>query len=667
MFAAESRPSRWRHAGRLWAIGGAVALFAALGAYRPINDPDLYWHLKVGESILEHRAVPRVDEFSFTFAGRPVPLVDWASEAMMATLHAHFGEAGLFTLAALLAAATMLLTALRMRAEGIPLLVGPATAFLLLVYDVTSFRFAPRPQTFLWVCLGLLMWLFERAEARRELRPLWGIPLLVLVWSNLHGSSFVAVVLAGALALGYLVSLRGRWRATIAPLWRSLLLLAAATVAACFVVPNPLGRFQVAVDTMVSRYTTSVLSEWQPPTPSVWLGPAGVLLVATALSFALDRRRLKPPELAVSAVAIWLGFRHVRFLPILALVVGPIAYRHLTAVLSSRISRDQGWKRIVPALDGCLAVTLLAGFAVGSLGLDSKSAWLGGTGRPRAELVGSAYPVGATRFLARERPQGNMYNTFHFGGYLMYHLGPAVKVFIDGRTANLYDDAHMRDVMEIRRIWPRVFARWNIQYATTQHGEVDESLAADPHWSLVFFDDAALVFVRNDGPNAELARRLAYRELLPPFATAPENDPVRIERMDAEAQRGVAESPASALAHILRGRVRGLRHDLAGFEGDMNTAIQLDPSRPEPWQRLGLLALGRHQPAEAVRNLGRALELEPRQADLRLYLARAHWAAGDQVSARETLRPLAVGGRTLDELVASVAHEPMAPPRAPSN
>lgn len=75
---------------------------------------------------------------------------------------------------------------------------------------------------------------------------------------NLHGSSFVAVVLAGALALVYLVSLRGRWRTTIAPRWRSLLLLAAATVAACLVVPNPLGRFQVAVDTMVSRYQRSL-------------------------------------------------------------------------------------------------------------------------------------------------------------------------------------------------------------------------------------------------------------------------------------------------------------------------------------------------------------------------------------------------------------------------
>jgi len=195
MPATDSRPGRSPKVGGLWAIGGVVALLAALGAYRTVDDPDLFWHLKVGESILAQRAVPAVDEFSFTFAGHPCSL-DWASEAMMAALHAHFGEGGLFALAALLAAATMLLTALRMR--GLPLLAAPATVFLLLVYDVASFRFSPRPQTFLFVCLGVLMWLFERAEAQHDLRPLWGIPVLVLLWTNLHISSFIVVVFAGA-------------------------------------------------------------------------------------------------------------------------------------------------------------------------------------------------------------------------------------------------------------------------------------------------------------------------------------------------------------------------------------------------------------------------------------------------------------------------------------
>jgi len=260
--------------------------------------------------------------------------------------------------------------------------------------------------------------------------------------------------------------------------------------------------------------------------------------------------------------------------------------------------------------------------------------------------------------LARERLAGNMYNTFHFGGYLMYHLGPEVKVFIDGRTANLYDDAHLRDIMEIRSVWPKVFARWNIQYAITQYGELDAALAADPDWSLVFFDDMALVFVRNDGPNAEVAHRLAYRVLLPPFATAPENDPAGMARVESEVQRTLEASPTSSLAHILRGRVRALHRDVPGFEADMRTAIRLDPARIEPWQRLGLLALGQHQSAEAVRNLGRALELNPKAADIRLALATAYWEAGNRGAMVETLRPLAVGGRTLDDLVVMITRAP---------
>jgi len=295
---------------------------------------------------------------------------------------------------------------------------------------------------------------------------------------------------------------------------------------------------------------------------------------------------------------------------------------------------------------------------MGSLGLDSRSAWFGGTGRPKAALTGAAYPVGATEFIAAERPQGAMFNTFHFGGYLMHRLGPSVKVFIDGRTGNLYDEAHFADMMQIRQRWREVFARWNIQYAITQPRELDEPLAGDPRWSLVYFDDAAFVFVRNDGPNAYLARRLGYRELLPPFASAPLGDADRMARLAVEAERVVQAAPSSALAHILRGRVRGVRQDILGFEADMRAAASLDPNRPEPWQRLGLLALSRRQPAAAIENLARALVLNPDDESLRIALASAYFATGNQATVRVTLQPLVRPGRTMAELLSVVGRAP---------
>lgn len=311
-------------------------------------------------------------------------------------------------------------------------------------------------------------------------------------------------------------------------------------------------------------------------------------------------------------------------------------------------------------LDRCLAGALVAAFALGSLGLDSRSAWLGGTGRPRGRLAGLSYPVGATDFLASARPQGAMFNTFHFGGYLIHRLGPEVKVFIDGRTGNLYDDAHVRDMMEIRRRWPQVFARWNIQYVITQPSELEEILASVPQWSLVYFDDAAFVYVRNDGINAKLAERFGYRVLRPPFASLPQDEgAVALARQEAE--RAVKAAPTSALTHILRGRMRGVVRDMDGFEADMRQALDIDPRRPEPWQRLGMLALARGRNAEARRMLARALELRPNDDSIRFGLATAHAAAGDEDAARAALRPLVREDRSLDQLLARIRRPAPAP------
>jgi hypothetical protein len=480
---------------------------------------------------------------------------------------------------------------------------------------------------------------------------LWGIPPLVLVWSNLHHSAYLVWVFGGLVLLGLVLSQLGRGFAEIRARFREGSALLFSTLVASLSCPHPWDRLHTAWSTVFMRgYTVGVLSEWKAPTLAVWLGPTGVFLALVALGMVIRWRHVKLHELLVSAVALWMGARHIRFLPIVAVVTGPIGYRHWAAIARPRLA-SAAWR----IADRGFAVTLVLGVAIGSLGLDSHSPWLGGFGRPKPQLVGQSYPEEATRFLARERPQGNLYNTFHFGGYLIYHLAPELKVFVDGRTGNLYDDAHVRDVVQIRSTWPQVFARWNIQSAITQYDELEVPLANDPHWCLVFFDDAALVFVRQDGPNAELARRLGYVELRPPFAHPPEGDPVRMARLEAEIERAVAEAPGSALAHILRGRIRAWHRDLAGFEREMQTALRLDPRRTEPWQRLGLWALSQGDYGRAIHHLETAVALSPQLENIHKALARAYLGVGNAVAAREQLRAVTRDERHLAELFESIA------------
>ena len=58
-----------------------AVLFLALLFGMALNDPDYFWHLKAGEYIATHLALPIGDPFSYTFQGKPWALHEWLFEA----------------------------------------------------------------------------------------------------------------------------------------------------------------------------------------------------------------------------------------------------------------------------------------------------------------------------------------------------------------------------------------------------------------------------------------------------------------------------------------------------------------------------------------------------------------------------------------------------------
>ena len=59
------------------------------------SDPDVWWHLRTGEWILQHHAVPHVDPFSATAAGKPWQAYSWLFEVLISQLLQRFGMVGL--------------------------------------------------------------------------------------------------------------------------------------------------------------------------------------------------------------------------------------------------------------------------------------------------------------------------------------------------------------------------------------------------------------------------------------------------------------------------------------------------------------------------------------------------------------------------------------------
>jgi hypothetical protein len=231
---------------------------------------------------------------------------------IFASAHRVLGWAGVgITYAAALGSGFSFLYRSCRRAEATP---RTAALLTLLGFLVASGSLAARPQA-LAVPLFTGTWLLL---ARRD-RWTWLVPILALVWANVHGS-FVLAPLLVVFALGDdLIERR--------PAGRTLLLLL-ATVVATLVTPFGPSVWSYAVEISTSETIRNGVAEWRPPSPlsisgaPFWL--SGVIVLGTAVR---KRRAVRPIDIARLIVFFALGVPALRGTLWWALAAPPVISR----------------------------------------------------------------------------------------------------------------------------------------------------------------------------------------------------------------------------------------------------------------------------------------------------------------------------------------------------
>ena len=168
-----------------------IAIISFMLLYKVPNDPDLGWHLKTGELMIERGEVPRTDWFSHT-----LPDFDWVNheyltDIMLAAAHDVIGKPGLAIVFAALS--TLLLFLLGQTARKKPgllqsVLVG--FAFLPFFYNFTGIR----PQVLGWFFLLGVFWIAVALKRSPRSRWVYTLPLLFLLWANMHASVALGLV-----------------------------------------------------------------------------------------------------------------------------------------------------------------------------------------------------------------------------------------------------------------------------------------------------------------------------------------------------------------------------------------------------------------------------------------------------------------------------------------
>jgi hypothetical protein len=323
-------------------LAGVLILSGGVGL-DALSDPDVWWHIRLGDWIMAHHQIPAGELFAYTAFGNPLVAHEWLSETVFAALAAAGGLLLVTVLMGLVAWSALLAAVLRgsMRGAGpVVLAVG-----LVLAARVAEPVLGTRPQVFTFALICWTLWIAE-TYLRGGGRRIWLLPPLFLLWANLH-AGFIAGI--GLLAIVVLAeTVKHHWpMGTVAPIRRIRglgIALGASALAACV---NPYGPgLYVFAATTGSTERQKGIIEWQSPNfadPAMWVLLALLLtfvaLTVTVLSRRSLRRHFDLRDFALAAVGAALALTSVRNTAICVAVMIPPWMAMAAAVVRSLESR----------------------------------------------------------------------------------------------------------------------------------------------------------------------------------------------------------------------------------------------------------------------------------------------------------------------------------------
>lgn len=486
------------------ALLAAVLLLSGAVGLDALSDPDVWWHIRLGDWIIAHHQIPAGELFAYTAFGNPLVAHEWLSETIFAALAAVGGLLLVTVLMGLVAWSAMLATVLRGRVRG----AGPVVLAIGLALGARAAEpvLGTRPQVFTFALVCWTLWIAEsylRSGGRRR----WLLPPLFLLWANLH-AGFIAGI--GLLVIVVVVeAVKRRWSiGTVASRQHITGLAVAVGASALAACVNPYGPwlYIFAATTGAAERQKGII-EWQSPN---FADPAMWVLLALLLSFAALtvmvlarpslRRHFDLRDFALAAVGATLALMSVRNTAICVAVMIP-AWTAMAAgvvrLLDIRRSRQPPGARSRRAALVMGAVLI----AVGVFGVGAVGARVARSASPQG--IAAAYPACATALLARSPTTQRVFTAYGTGGYVIYRLWPQASVYEYGESISLGTavfDRYLRIAAGVTTTPTalQLLASSGTSAVLSSRGALTDELSATPGWSLSVDDHGMLLFLRGD-------------------------------------------------------------------------------------------------------------------------------------------------------------------------
>lgn len=531
-----------------------VGFLIGLGSLRTIFfvTADLGRHLRNGEIFAKlglNAPILNLNHYSYTHSDFPFINHHWLAGWFYYIIESRYGFSGLSILQMVLTVSTfcLFLVCASVSLEQAPPSLGPHQGLV-------SIKSLPSQATFGFLTIAVLAWIcFPLVLSRTEVRPeafsyflcavvlrlclaardrgssayLVPLPVIMMIWANVHIYFFCGFLIYGAfLVEDFLAPLnpsKGLPHRVLNYIKdrQSFLLLGLLSLLATGI--NPIGfelvlyPFKILEDYgYLIAENQSVAFFWRHSLKieAMWsyylLATLGLIGIFGCCLLGRAKQLLRA-EVFIGVCFCVMGFQAIRNFPLAGLSALPFL-----ATLWTLLGKgSQGKKNdyavwLQRAVIGFVFIfgTLLSGRYLLSLIETQKSVF--GMGLMSPELGGAS-------FAKKIGLKGPFFNNYDIGGYLIYHFFPEERVFVDNRPEAYPSDFFKKTYVPMQEssvVWQENLKRYNFNAIYFYY--LDMTPAAqiflqerikDPDWVPIYADQVALIMVRKTIANQPIIER----------------------------------------------------------------------------------------------------------------------------------------------------------------
>ena len=452
-------------------------------------DGDLPRHLLMGKLVMETGNPPATEVFSYVYENRPYTPQEWLAGVMYYSVYAVLGLNGVVLLAGILIATSFTV----LYVDAVSNNANRAKTFSLIILGtlVSSIHWVTRPHLFTMLFLAIWLILSDRLYRNRPVN-LWIFPLLMVLWANIHGEFIAGFLVLLAYLAGWMFQYLLARSGTSMEIGKKFGIVTLASLAACFISPAGFRTWDIVFGYVTNRYLLSRIVETRPPNftqPEYW--PLLLLLGISIYLSITKKDRFLPPHFLLLA-----GFG---FMSLLA-----ARNAHLVGLVLPFVLSNAG-KGITPS--GALATLEAAMMKMESevrgtalpivLTLLVSAVLLMGPWQSFNRFESRVFPVDAVRWLEMHPQTGRMFNAFDWGGYILLHLWPEQKTFIESHT-DVTGEATQKyeTIITLQDGWQGILEQYDIKWAILPPDwPLADKLKAQG-WETVYQDPTAVILVK---------------------------------------------------------------------------------------------------------------------------------------------------------------------------